>query len=327
MSTPGDSERFDLIVIGAGPAGEKAAAQAAYFKKRVAVIEREAEPGGAAVHTGTLPSKTLRETALYLSGHRARALYGVAVELDAQATVPRLMSRKNAIAAAEARSFRQNFERHHITYFHGRGQVVDEHTVMITSSGDSRRIQGDFIHDSDEVLNINTLPTSLAILGGGVIGCEYASMFAALGVAVTLVDARSEILPFLDLEIVARLKAAMIASGVTLLQGQKWTSVKRCSGGVETTLADGAKLVTEQLLFAAGRTGCTHGLGLGSVGIEPDSRGYLQVDAQFRTKVPHILAAGDVIGFPALASVSNGCCCCCRRSVCRSPRPRPRRTP
>ena len=325
MSTPGDSERFDLIVIGAGPAGEKAAAQAAYFKKRVAVIEREAEPGGAAVHTGTLPSKTLRETALYLSGHRARALYGVAVELDAQATVPRLMSRKNAIAAAEARSFRQNFERHHITYFHGRGQVVDEHTVMITSSGDSRRIQGDFIliatgskphrpadidfaddfiHDSDEVLNINTLPTSLAILGGGVIGCEYASMFAALGVAVTLVDARLEILPFLDLEIVARLKAAMIASGITLLQGQKWTSVKRCSGGVETTLADGAKLVTEQLLFAAGRTGCTQGLGLGSVGVEPDSRGYLQVDAQFRTKVPHILAAGDVIGFPALASVS-----------------------
>ncbi|HVY31123.1 MAG TPA: Si-specific NAD(P)(+) transhydrogenase [Polyangiaceae bacterium] len=325
MSNQGDSERFDLVVIGAGPAGEKAAAQAAYFKKRVAVIEREQEPGGAAVHTGTLPSKTLRETALYLSGHRARALYGVAVELDAQATVPRLMSRKNAIAAAEARSFRHNFERHHITYFHGRGQLVDEHTVMITSSTDTRRIQGDyiliatgskphrpadidfaddFIHDSDEVLNINTLPTSLTILGGGVIGCEYASMFAALGVKVTLVDARSEILPFLDLEIVARLKSAMISAGITLVQGQKWGAVKRCSGGVETTLGDGSKLITEQLLFAAGRTGCTQGLGLGSVGIEADSRGYLPVDAQFRTKVPHILGAGDVIGFPALASVS-----------------------
>jgi NAD(P) transhydrogenase len=321
----GDIEKFDLVVIGAGPAGEKAAAQAAYFKKRVAVIEREAEPGGAAVHTGTLPSKTLRETALYLSGHRARALYGVAVELDPQATVPRLMSRKNAIAAAEARSFRRNFERHHVTYLQGRGQFVDEHTVMVTTANDSRRIYGDyvliatgskphrppdidfaddFIHDSDEVLNINALPTSLAILGGGVIGCEYASMFAALGVAVTLVDARSEILPFLDLELVARLKSAMMSAGITLLQGQRWGSVKRCAGGVETQLADGSHLVTEQLLFAAGRTGATQGLGLAGVGVEPDSRGYLQVDSQFRTKVPHILAAGDVIGFPALASVS-----------------------
>jgi NAD(P) transhydrogenase len=321
----GDIEKFDLVVIGAGPAGEKAAAQAAYFKKRVAVIEREPEPGGAAVHTGTLPSKTLRETALYLSGHRARALYGVAVELDPEATVPRLMSRKNAITAAEARSFRHNFERHHVSYFKGRGQFVDEHTIMVTSANDTRRIYGDFvliatgskphrppdidfaddfIHDSDEVLNINALPASLAILGGGVIGCEYASMFAALGVRVTLVDARSEILPFLDLELVARLKSAMISAGITLVQGQRWGRVKRCAGGVETELADGTKLVTEQLLFAAGRTGATQGLGLSGVGVEPDARGYLQVDAQFRTNVTHILAAGDVIGFPALASVS-----------------------
>ena len=325
MLAQGDIEKFDLVVIGAGPAGEKAAAQAAYFEKRVAVIEREPEPGGAAVHTGTLPSKTLRETALYLSGHRARALYGVAVELDPEATVPRLMSRKNAIAAAEARSFRHNFERHHVSYFKGRGQFVDEHTIMVTSANDTRRIYGefvliatgskphrppdidfadDFIHDSDEVLNINALPASLAILGGGVIGCEYASMFAALGVRVTLVDARSEILPFLDLELVARLKSAMISAGITLVQGQRWGRVKRCAGGVETELADGTKLVTEQLLFAAGRTGATQGLGLSGVGVEPDARGYLQVDAQFRTNVPHILAAGDVIGFPALASVS-----------------------
>jgi NAD(P) transhydrogenase len=325
VSTQGEEERFDLVVIGAGPAGEKGAAQAAYFKKRVAVIERESEPGGAAVHTGTLPSKTLRETALYLSGHRARALYGVAVELDATATVPLLMSRKNAIAAAESHAFRHNFERHHITYYPGRGQLVDANTVQVTSSTSTRRIRGDviliatgskphrpadidfdddFIHDSDEVLNITKLPTSLAILGAGVIGCEYASMFAALGVAVTLVDARDEILPFLDLEIVQRLKAAMIASGIKLVQGQKWTSVKRCAGGVETTLSDGSKLVTEQLLFAAGRSGATQGLGLASVGIQPDSRGFLKVDDKFRTSVPHIIAAGDVIGFPALASVS-----------------------
>ncbi len=325
VSAQGEAERFDLVVIGAGPAGEKAAAQAAYFKKRVAIIESEPEPGGAAVHTGTLPSKTLRETALYLSGHRARDLYGVAVELDASATVPRLMSRKNAIAAAEALSLRKNLQRHDVSYFQGRGEFQDAHTVKVSSAAGERLLHGEFIliatgskphqpadmdfaddliHDSDEVLHINSLPRSLAILGGGVIGCEYASMFAALGVAVTLVDARSEILPFLDLEIVARLKAAMVGSGIKLLQGQRWTSVKRSGAQVETCLSDGSKLLTEQLLFAAGRTGCTSGLGLDKVGLAPDSRGYLPVDREFRTKVPHILGAGDVIGFPSLASVS-----------------------
>src|SRR5450432_2523492 len=238
-----DLERFDLVVIGAGPAGEKAAAQAAYFKKRVAIIESEPEPGGAAVHTGTLPSKTLRETALYLSGYHARELYGVAVELDRTATLQRLMSRKSAIAAAEARSFRQNFAKHDVRYFHGYGRFVDEHTVSITSNAGEQRIQGDFvlistgskphrppdmdfaddwIHDSDEILTIRDLPTSMTILGGGVIGCEYASMFAALGVGITLVDARSEILPFLDNEIVARLKNAMVKMGIRMVQGQRW---------------------------------------------------------------------------------------------------------
>jgi len=318
-------EHFDLVVIGAGPAGEKAAAQAAYFKKRVAIIECEAEPGGAAVHTGTLPSKTLRETALYLSGYHARELYGVAVELDRSATLPRLMSRKNAIAAAEAHSFRQNFERHHVRYFTGRGKLEDPHTISITHAGTEQRITGDFvlistgskphrpadmdfadewIHDSDEILTIHDMPTSLTILGGGVIGCEYACMFAALGVSVTLVDARSEILPFLDMEIVMRLKAAMIKLGIRLVQGQRWTTVKRTATGVSALLSDGSTLENEQLLFAAGRTGCVAGLGLENVGLAADSRGYIPVDAEFRTKVPHIFAAGDVIGFPALASVS-----------------------
>ncbi|HEX3775718.1 MAG TPA: Si-specific NAD(P)(+) transhydrogenase [Polyangiaceae bacterium] len=318
-------EHFDLVVIGAGPAGEKAAAQAAYFKKRVAIIECEPEPGGAAVHTGTLPSKTLRETALYLSGYHARELYGVAVELDRSATLPRLMSRKNAIAAAESRSFRQNFARHDVRYFQGYGRFVDEHTISITSRTNETRIRGDFvlistgskphrpadidfaddwIHDSDEILTIHDLPTSLTILGGGVIGCEYACMFAALGVGVTLVDARSEILPFLDAEIVARLKAAMIKLGVRMVQGQRWTKVVRTEKGVTTTLADGSTLDNEQLLFAAGRTGCASDLGLDRVGLAPDSRGYIPVDQEFRTKVAHIFAAGDVIGFPALASVS-----------------------
>jgi NAD(P) transhydrogenase len=318
-------DHFDLVIIGAGPAGEKAAAQAGYFGKQVAVIERESEPGGAAVHTGTLPSKTLRETALYLSGYRARELYGVALEREVGATLPRLMSRKTAIATAEAAAYRKNLERHKVEYITGRASFVDPHTVAVTSPTSDRKISGDFIliatgskpfrpddidfaddriHDSDEVLTIQELPTSLVILGAGVIGCEYACMFAALGVEVTLVDARSEILPFLDLEVIARLKTAMQNLGVRLVQGQKWTSVVADDKGVSTTLADGSKLQASQLLFTAGRVGNTAELGLSRVGIEPDKRGYLKIDAKYRTSVPHILAAGDVVGFPALASVS-----------------------
>ncbi|HEX3850954.1 MAG TPA: FAD-dependent oxidoreductase, partial [Polyangiaceae bacterium] len=147
-------------------------------------------------------------------------------------------------------------------------------------------------------------PTSLTILGGGVIGCEYACMFAALGIGVTLVDARAEILPFLDAEIVARLKSAMIKLGIRMVQGQRWTKILRTEKGVTTTLADGSTIENEQLLFAAGRSGCAADLGLDKVGLAPDSRGYIPVDKEYRTKVPHIFAAGDVIGFPALASVS-----------------------
>lgn len=318
-------EYFDLVVIGAGPAGEKGAVQAAYFGKKVAVIEREPEPGGAAVHTGTLPSKTLRETALYLSGYHARELYGVALELDPSATVPRLMSRKNAIVSAESRAFRSNFERHHVSYVSGAARFVDPHTVNVISSSGERRLSAgrfliatgsrphrpadidfadDDIHDSDEVLKIETLPKSLTILGGGVIGCEYACMFAALGCKVMLVDARSEILPFLDLEIIAHLRTAMDKLGIVLVQNRRWTNVKRAGNVIATTLSDGNVLETQSLLFSAGRTGATAELGLENVGIAPDNRGYLKVDAEFRTSVPHIFAAGDVVGFPALASVS-----------------------
>ncbi len=319
------AEHYDLCVIGAGPAGEKGAAQAAYFGKRVIVIERELEPGGAAVHTGTLPSKTLRESALYLSGYRARDLYGIAVELDPRATIPRLMSRKNAIADAESRGIRHNFERHRVNYVQGQGSFVDDHTVSIKHKEGEEQVTADYfliatgskpfrpkdidfedtwIHDSDEILTIHDLPTSMIILGGGVIGCEYACMFAALGVKITIVDARPEILPFLDAEIIVGLKSAMLKMGIRLVQGQRWGAVKRVPDGVTVALSDGSTLDAQQLLFAAGRTGNTHDLGLDKVGLEADSRGYLPVDEKFRTKRPHILAAGDVIGFPALASVS-----------------------
>ncbi len=320
-----DANHYDLVVLGAGPAGEKGAAQAAYFGKRVLVVERELEPGGAAVHTGTLPSKTLRETAMYLSGYHARELYGVAVELDPSATLQRLMSRKAAIAAAESNSFRENFVRHGIEYRRGSARFVDAHTVSIQGTEGERLVSAEYvliatgskphrpadidfastlIHDSDEVLTIDCIPKSLTILGGGVIGCEYACMFAALKTEVTLVDARDEILPFLDAEIVARLKLAMKSAGIRFVQGQRWKDVRATDKEVTTGLADGTTLTSHQLLFAAGRTGRTDELNLGAVGITPDNRGYLQVDAHFRTAQPHIFAAGDVVGFPALASVS-----------------------
>ena len=321
-----DDEVFDLVVVGAGPAGEKAAAQAAYFGKRVVVIERAPEPGGAAVHTGTLPSKTLRETALYLSGYRARGLYeGVAVALEAGATLQQLMARKRAIAEAESLAIRKNLERHGVVYVQGHGRFAEAHSVEVEGPAGRHVVRGqwfliatgsrprrppdidfadDQIHDSDEVLEIRELPRSLVVLGGGVIGCEYACMFAALGIPVTLVDTRAEILPFLDREMVERLSQAMQHVGVRLLCGRPWTSVRRRGAQVVVMLEDGHELVSDQLLFTAGRIGCSDDLGLERVGVELDSRGYIRVDRRYRTSIDNVMAAGDVIGFPALASAS-----------------------
>lgn len=321
---PADA-RFDLVIIGTGPAGEKAAAQAGYFGKRVAIVERAEEPGGAGVHTGTLPSKTLRETALYLSGYQSRALYGVAVELDRSAELAHLMARKNAIAESESRRIRQNLARHHVTYVQGVATVAGPNTVAVETAEGVRTLSSevilvatgsrpyrpkdidfadDRIHDSDEVLAIGRLPERLAILGAGVIGCEYACMFAALGTRVTLVDTRDKLLPFLDQEIIERLTAAMHRLGVELRQNVRWTSVARDGENVRVALSDGTAVEADQLLFAAGRIGNTDGLGLDAVGVKVDSRGYVAVDEMYRTNVPSIFAAGDVIGFPALASVS-----------------------
>lgn len=319
---------FDLVVIGVGPAGEKAAAQAAYFGKRVAVIERAREPGGAGVHTGTLPSKTLREAAMYLSGYRSRELYGIAVELESGATLPKLMSRKDAIAGSESSRIRKNLERHGVTYIQGVARFVDANTVEVTQPDGvdgEKRVSGefvmiatgsrpanpkeidfadDYIHDSDEILEIERLPRSLTILGAGVIGCEYACMFAALGVKVVLVDARDSLLSFLDSEMVDNLVESMRRMGVTLHFGLRWSEVKREGDTVATRFQSGEVIVSEQLLFAAGREGRTQELNLDALGIATDKRGYVTVNEAYQTSVPSVLAVGDAIGFPALASTS-----------------------
>src|ERR1041385_7992518 len=269
-SSPEDS--FDLVIIGTGPAGEKAAAQAGDFGKRVAIVERAPEPGGAGVHTGTLPSKTLRETALYLSGHQSRALYGVAVELDRTAELVHLMARKNAIAESESKRIRQNLARHQVDYVRGVAKLTGPNTVVVDGGDGSRTLTSDFIllatgsrpyrpkdidfaddriHDSDEVLAIGRLPDRLAILGAGVIGCEYACMFAALGTRVTLVDTRDKILPFLDQEVIERLSDSMRKLGIELRQAVRWTSVTRDGENVRVALSDGTAVEVDQLLFAA----------------------------------------------------------------------------
>ncbi|MBC8022874.1 MAG: Si-specific NAD(P)(+) transhydrogenase [Burkholderiales bacterium] len=316
---------YDLIVIGVGPAGEKAAAQAAYFGKRVCAIERAPEPGGAGTHTGTVPSKTLRETAMYLSGYHSREMYGVAVELERTATVPRLMSRKSAIVASESKRIRDNLQRHGVSYMRGVACFVDAHTVEVADDTGARRVTGDriiiatgsrparpagidffdeHVHDSDEILRIERLPASLTILGAGVIGCEYACMFAALGVKVTLVDARDSLLAFLDGEVVEQLVLAMRRLGIDLRLGLRWSSVQREDAGMAVSFHDGTRIVSGELLYAAGREGRVEELNLGAVGIVPDKRGYLHVNERFQTSVPNILAAGDAIGFPALAATS-----------------------
>ena len=317
---------YDLVVIGVGPAGEKGAAQAAYFGKRVACVERAEEPGGAAVHTGTLPSKTLRETALFLSGFRQRELYGLSVELKPELAVPRLLSRKNAVRELEVARIRWNLERHGIPILRGEARFIDAHTLEVFGAGGSaRRITSDIflvatgsspyhpadipfddedVDDSDTVLQIDRLPKSMLIVGGGVIGCEYASMFAALRVQVTLVEGRARLLSFLDTEISERLRGAMHALGVTFHLGQRTIGIRRVDGrGIVTTLEGGVEIEAEKVLASSGRSGCTEGLGLENIGVRVSDRGAIQVDANYCASA-NVYAAGDVIGFPALASTS-----------------------
>ncbi len=320
-------DRFDLVVIGSGPAGEKGAAQAAYFGKRVAIVERAPQLGGACANSGTIPSKTLRETCLLFSGYKQRGLQGLP-QFKVEGFGPReLMTRERFVVETERERVGKNIERHGIRLYQGSASFVDPHTVEVSAGdGSKSRLQADFflvavgsfphhppgidfahvrIHDSDEILDIVEIPRELIVVGAGVIGCEYATMFAALGVHVTLVEPRDTLLPFLDREMAERLLQVM--RGRLAMDVRLGVSVKTVAGHAEKVsveLADGTQLEACQLLYAAGRTGAIAGLGLELLGIEPDQRGNLKVDASYRTSASHVYAAGDVIGFPSLASVS-----------------------
>jgi NAD(P) transhydrogenase len=318
-------EDFDLLVIGCGPAGEKAGAQAAYFGKRVAVVERAEHTGGSCINTGTVPSKTLRESALYFSGLKQRGLYGIDYSLKENLTVNDFMHHEREVVEMERQRILKNLALHQIELLRGQAAFEDAHTVVVTGANGARRLRGDVIlistgskphrppeisfddihtFDSDTFLQMKRIPKSLAVIGGGVIGCEYASIFMALGVAVTLVDGRDTLLPFLDAEISEKLRERFASLGMQFWFNERPVKVENSATGARLTMKSGRVLETEAALFAAGRRAAVDGLELQKAGLSINDRGYIPVDENYRTAVPNIYAAGDVIGFPALASTS-----------------------
>ena len=324
--TGGNVERaaYDLIVIGSGPAGEKGAAQAAYFDKKVALVEAAPSYGGAAANTG-VPGKAMRETALYLSGFRQRDLHGLTLAYDGTPSVDRFMYRGRVVRQALNQWIGANLDRHHVDVYRGRAAFVDAHTVAVEGETGSRLLEGGVIlittgsiphrpptipfgepgvYDSDTILWMERLPRSLTIVGGGAIGCEYACIFKVLGLdEVRVVHSGDRILSFADDEISSILRQAMESLGIEL---HMTDSVERVEAGPALTLhlRSGRRLEAEALLVALGRRGNVAALRLESAGVRLDEQGQLPVNEHFQTNVPHIYAAGDVIGGHALSSTA-----------------------
>jgi len=320
-----DAKHYDLVVIGSGPAGEKGAAQAAYFGRRVALVEKEPALGGAAANTGTLPSKTLRETALYLSGFRQRGLHAVHFSLKDQVTARDFLYRERLVVQSERQRIVDNLKRHKVDLYSGFASLADAHTVQIAPKhSPPARITGDVIliatgshpfhpanfpfhdsrvYDSDTILNLREIPPTMLVAGGGVIGCEYACMFAALGIKVTLVEGRDRLLGFMDAEVSHALADSMRALGIEFHMPDGVEAIET-GETFAVRLKSGRVVKAHSLLAATGRSGNTQNLGLEAIGLPPDSRGNLKVNASYQTAVPHIYAVGDVIGFPALAATS-----------------------
>jgi NAD(P) transhydrogenase len=318
-------EKYDLIVIGSGPAGEKGAEQAAQFGKRVALIEQSEYLGGAGINTGTVPSKTLRETALFFSGLRQRNLYGIDYSLKGGLSVREFMHREHIVVGNERRLVTQKIDQRGITRIHGEASFKDPHTLRVKKEHGESEIHGDFIlvatgsspfhppdipfdgkriFDSDTILHMTRIPRRMAVVGGGVIGVEYGSIFAALGVEVTLIETRDRILPFVDAEIVQRLVHQLEGIGLTFLLNEKMHSVEVNDQHVIMVLEKAGRQEFDIALMAAGRQSNVQNLGLEAVGVKLAQRGLVLVDEKYQTSVPNIYAAGDVIGFPALAATS-----------------------
>lgn len=317
-------QKFDLIVIGTGPAGEKAAVKAAYFGHKVAIVEKESVFGGAEVVTGTLPSKTLKETALFLSGKFEKGIYGVERGLEHEASVEDFMYRKNFVSDAAAKEIHENLLRHGVAIFHGVASFEDSHTLKVKGVNEET-LYGEYIiiatgsypyhpptipfdgkrvHDSDTILQITRFPSSLCIVGAGVIGCEYATIFATMGTKVYLVNDKEKILPFADHEIAQELVTQMESAQIHILFNKSIDVITPAKESISVKLKSGESLSVDMFLFAAGRSGNIKDLHCEKIGLKTGEREQVFVDGQYRTNIPHIFAVGDVIGFPALASTS-----------------------
>lgn len=319
--------RFDFFVIGSGPAGQRAAIQAAKLGKSVALVENRNVVGGVTMHTGTVPSKTLREAVLYLTGWTQRGLYGQSYRLKQCLTIDDLLQRLQITIRTGVSVIENQLARNGVTVLHGNASFHDPHTIRVagpdtaikeyfaekiviaTGTTPARPANIPFddatIIDSDGILNLKKIPKTMSIVGAGVIGVEYAAIFSALDVKVTLVDSRPQMLEFLDHEIVDELKHSLRDRQVTLRLGEKVISVRKNAGGeVDLRLGSGKLITSEIVMFAAGREGATAALRLENAGLKTDERGRIRVDACYATDMPHIYAAGDVIGFPSLASTA-----------------------
>ncbi|HLW71404.1 MAG TPA: FAD-dependent oxidoreductase [Candidatus Binataceae bacterium] len=322
---------YDLVVIGSGPAGHHAAIQGAKLRKRVMIVERKAIVGGICVNIGTIPSKTMREAVLYLSGYREHGVYGESYKVKEKITLADLLMRVDPVVRHEIDVMRHQLLRNNIELVHGDAAFVDAHTltlnfgegrgqrnvttqfVLIATGTEATRdpfLPDDLtcVYSSDNILRMTELPQTLAVVGAGVIGCEYASMFAALGVRVTVVDKRPRLLPFVDAEVIEALHYHLREKRVILRLGEEVNNVEVIEEGngkrVKTSLVSGKQIISDKLLSSVGRTGATHSLRLEAAGLAADVRGRLAVNQVFQTSVPNIYAAGDVVGFPSLASTS-----------------------
>lgn len=322
-----DTYDFDLAVLGSGPGGQKAAVMAAKLGRSVCVIDAKNMVGGVCVNTGTIPSKTLREAVMYLTGMQLREIYGASYRVKDEITISDLLARLQHVVGRETEVIRAQLLRNHIELVPGLGSFSDPHTLIVKSEGAvSRRtitadkiviatgtmparpaevdFDGERVLDSDQILTLERVPNSLVVVGAGVIGVEYASIFAALGTRVTLVEKRPQMLDFCDPEIVESLKFHLRDEAMSFRFGEEVASVESSSRGTITTLVSGKKIAAEVVMHSAGRQGNTAQLGLKAAGLSADKRGRLKVNENYATEVDHIYAVGDVIGFPALAATS-----------------------
>lgn len=319
-------ETYDLIVIGSGPAGQRAAIQGAKSGKRVALAERREVVGGACINTGTIPSKTIREAVLHLSGYLYQNVYGTNYRVKEKITMADLAFRVQHVIKTEIDVTQAQLSRNTINLLTGAARFIDPHTLAVEgprgrqdytagafiiatgtkpASSDKVPINGRNIVNSDQILQMPDMPKTLIVVGGGVIGVEYTCMFATLGCRVILIEKRPRLLEFADAEMVEALSYHLRDHRVTMRLGEELATVEEiASGGVVAHLESKKRIAGDALLYAIGRQGNVDELNLAAAGLESDSRGRIAVDKEYRTKQPHIYAAGDVIGFPSLASVS-----------------------